>query len=1388
MKKTNLLSIQKFFYIIYVFVMLFGLTVVCDTNFSSEKSEAASGTWLDYGNFSTIWLLSGEGSESDPYLISSAEDLAGLAYLVNISGNNYSGKYFEQTCNISLSAHYWIPIGGGQYGMDKWFAGNYNGCGYNISGLYISQSSHVCVGLFGIVKGGIIGGINVTSGTINGNGDTAAIVGYTEGGMTIVRYCSNAASVYGTWRVGGIVGGYQNKWNGGLRIYDCYNKGYVRGNVMVGGILGGQNNNGQYGTIRFCYSTGTIYGDGAGNDNKSLVGGIVGRLAGADGKSSQSGYAMNTWSTSPVSKNTYVGGIAGEFFYCDTSILQYGKNYFNNISDRWGDGHNPDKNWTTYLGDLSTKAKDINWYKTTSNWCTYVGTWDMTSVWQIVGNNYPTFRTETLTLNANGGSVSADYFNGSGSTVTRYRTYASYYGKLPTPTRTGYTFDGWYTAKTGGSKITSTNVYGSGNRTLYAHWTPNTYTVSYTLNSGSDGTYHPTSWTYNTAQQISNPTRTGHAFTGWTASSLSTSTAVYGTSSSPTTKWSNANTKVKASSATGALYFKNLRTTSGTVTLKANWEIEIYKFQYNYDGTAEQVEGIQYNTQYTFPTVTKSGYTLTGWKCQANGVTYKPNTTYTVPDLGDNGDTIQFNAVWQVNTYTVTFDDQGGVTNYADMIDVSAASYSNGVYQFTQGGVTGKYELQDKTLTLNGTVTSSFTIFLSKEYTMVEGDKYQIDYTYISGDPGTQRCGCMVVDICDANGNNMTTRQYLNFAEPLCTNGTKTETITVNSDGAKGKGIKIWFWYNSDAGTRTFENYKIQLSVKKVTGNTLNKKGSFVYDSIMRAVSIPTKYGYNFQGYYTEPKTDDEKKYTQYFDSNGCPVFTNMNIAENTTLYAHWTPRTDLEITIDLAGGKYSGQTKLTNQQYRSLLGLSVPEKEGYVFDGWEITKGEGEVHLAQYYLDEKTFNGNNYQAIGREYMYTDLLTISLWAYMDDWSEFNTKTMRLLSCAEGGGWDFEPTVKKGYLNFEVYNKGVGYSEPFARSTKLLSEFEQGWHHIVVTFNGSYVDMYIDGEVQEQSTLITSGEIGYNANNAIFIGAEALGNQTTPDSSKPFFNGKMKGLTFYHNYVTTVAAVEWNIENDDAGIYTLIPYDDLTITAKWTPIGEEIAKEPTKENVTIEGTPKSAYLIQNAEDLIWLAQNPGEASYAIQTNHISLNGVKWSGIGNTTTPFEGYYDGQGYTISGLTQIGGIVNKNGEKLAYDVGLFGVTLNATIKNIYLEGVKLTGLNRVGGIVGNASGTTTVSSCAIIGSLTAFNDNKGGVIGYSTAEEKCIVQDCLIDYDEQEINIAITNITVIDSIKYSRGTASGSTGFVGTNWVDVIGMKYTKLPKGLAWIASGK
>ncbi|MDU2155964.1 BspA family leucine-rich repeat surface protein, partial [Clostridium sp.] len=50
-------------------------------------------------------------------------------------------------------------------------------------------------------------------------------------------------------------------------------------------------------------------------------------------------------------------------------------------------------------------------------------------------------------------------------------TYGSQYGTLPTPTRTGYTFNGWYTAASGGTKVSSTTTIGASNTTIYAHWT-----------------------------------------------------------------------------------------------------------------------------------------------------------------------------------------------------------------------------------------------------------------------------------------------------------------------------------------------------------------------------------------------------------------------------------------------------------------------------------------------------------------------------------------------------------------------------------------------------------------------------------------------------------------------------------------------------------------------------------------------------------------------------------------------------------------------------------------------------------------------------------------------------------------------------------------------------
>lgn len=75
----------------------------------------------------------------------------------------------------------------------------------------------------------------------------------------------------------------------------------------------------------------------------------------------------------------------------------------------------------------------------------------------------------TLTLNANGG-----YFKTGKKPVTLSKTVKvkSKYGVLSAPVRKNYVFGGWYTAKTGGKKVTSTTVVtNTKNHTLYAHWT-----------------------------------------------------------------------------------------------------------------------------------------------------------------------------------------------------------------------------------------------------------------------------------------------------------------------------------------------------------------------------------------------------------------------------------------------------------------------------------------------------------------------------------------------------------------------------------------------------------------------------------------------------------------------------------------------------------------------------------------------------------------------------------------------------------------------------------------------------------------------------------------------------------------------------------------------------
>lgn len=119
----------------------------------------------------------------------------------------------------------------------------------------------------------------------------------------------------------------------------------------------------------------------------------------------------------------------------------------------------------------------------------------------------------TVTLNANGGTVSPSKI-----TVTKGSTY----GTLPTPTRAGYKFLGWYTSSSGGTQITSSaKVTITKNQTLYARWQQSPqYTVTFNANGGSVSTSSKKVTKDATYGTLPTPTRSGYSFTGWyTASS-----------------------------------------------------------------------------------------------------------------------------------------------------------------------------------------------------------------------------------------------------------------------------------------------------------------------------------------------------------------------------------------------------------------------------------------------------------------------------------------------------------------------------------------------------------------------------------------------------------------------------------------------------------------------------------------------------------------------------------------------------------------------------------------------------------------------------------------------------------------------------------------------------
>ena len=231
-----------------------------------------------------------------------------------------------------------------------------------------------------------------------------------------------------------------------------------------------------------------------------------------------------------------------------------------------------------------------------------MGTSDVTLYAQWSINQY------TIDFNSNGGSAVASVTQNYGTTVT----------KPNDPTKTGNTFDGWYTDSGLTTAVTWPHTMGAENTTFYAKWIVNNYNITFDANGGTGGT-GPTPMPY--GSQLTAPTvkKTGHSFAGWSPSVPGTVPAY------------------------DAVY-------------TAQWNVNKYTVIFNSNGGSSVPTILQdYGTQVAKPAdPTKSGYVFAGWYKEAGFVTLV-EWPYTI-----GASSVTFYARWVSPNVNITFDANGG--------------------------------------------------------------------------------------------------------------------------------------------------------------------------------------------------------------------------------------------------------------------------------------------------------------------------------------------------------------------------------------------------------------------------------------------------------------------------------------------------------------------------------------------------------------------------------------------------------------------------------------------------------------------------------------------------------------------------------------------------------
>ena len=552
-----------------------------------------------------------------------------------------------------------------------------------------------------------------------------------------------------------------------------------------------------------------------------------------------------------------------------------------------------------------------------------------------------------------GGSISGTTYTFGNSNGTLTAQYTHTGRSLPTATRSGYTFKGWYTTATGGTKVgdAGTVYTPTSNVTIYAQWEKNVITSKLTLNTGAGKANSDTSFQGNsgTSITITNPTAPS-SYVLYLENNDGSYSSTTLTSSFTFSGWSLSG----GGSISGSTY--TFGDTDGTLTA-----------QYTQKGI-------------TLTKPTRTGYTLKGWYTASSGGTkvgnggdvYKPSANGTTiyaqweqiivtskVTLNVGAGTANSDTSFQGNSGTsITITNPTAPSSYTVYLENNDGSYSStsakSTFKFSGWSLSGGGSISGSTYTFgtsDGTLTAQYT---QTGITLLRPTRtgYTLKGWYTASSGGTKVGNGGDVYKPSANGTTI----YAQWEK----DASAEYTLTINAGagtaagetkitGTPGTTVKMLNPYPPSGYTITFNENNGYCSTSSITtaysfngwtvtsgygsvsGQTYtfgNGNGTVTASYNQNGAYLPTatRSGYTFKGWYTYSSGGSKA------GSAGEYYYPSSNI----TLYAQWATDAYSPIITQDTYSATNGPVTVTARSPQSGYTVQITMEDPTVESNWE--------------------------------------------------------------------------------------------------------------------------------------------------------------------------------------------------------------------------------------------------------------------------------------------------------------------------------------------------------------------------------------------------------------------------------------------------------------------